>query len=483
MVRAKRSDSFLESRVYWYAHPMRCGRVGVLYDWFDRCTCVRHSIQDLHASTNALHGWRAMNRILKKRIRRVDYSCIKGKRATSHQRSTENPCVGCNTTNVCHLKIDNGFLVCERCGTENGRAPSRDDYKDAHDVDGKRTARLDAPSKTNRTDDGLWMSDLKKAAAATSASASAVRGVGCAVAVCNKEVRDSGMDEIAPKTMDRLKNIIHAIQSLTRRVEGMPSVVVSEIKMVAERTFLASVRHGATCSNRRCAVDLSHKPPRGLATKFIKYTLEKLSGGDGITGVSKQHLASLYTDVQNMQCFREVDNSSQQESVATLIQAIDLKRQALEVVCSSMSQCASLSNQKHESVDFSMWRQASGPLEDVKSSKIMGIRSVLSRVQRDFNFHPVVYDGSLFALGNKAFQKILQTTNVIPINATNQQAAFLVLKSVSEKKGLDHCNPRKAMEKIDMSVIDTANIVARLRVSLPDYEQGCVSTENDSFYA
>ena len=257
--------------------------------------------------------------------------------------------------------------------------------------------------------------------------------------------------------------------------------------MDATAVFCASVKHcDAVCKKKECQKDLSAKPTRVIAREGIVFTMEQLSAGDGIEGVSRQSIVALQGRVNSSPAFSHRDNATQHQSCHAMISAISTDDNSIE--CPSVNSAGSLQTPERKGGGrqinpmgnaVPMKRQDS----DVQSSPIVQMRDAISRLSVECGISSDVRDSAMCALQDANFVRQITENPIVSTKKTNRACAFVILRSVAEECGKpsaitteDYC------QRVGLSGVDVAPMIARVRAILPKSSLGGRVNDDDDFY-
>jgi hypothetical protein len=429
-------------------HPLGCGRRGKRYNFYDRVEPLIDCISDLHKAVSRLRDWSVVARGLRKSARaKVD--------AVTTPRDPTGPpvlCVACGTTDPSKLKVDKeSFLVCE-CGTVNGRSGFGDDYAEAKDMQ-KRRAEPCAPSAPG---------GRMPASSVVPEAEQRRRGMGAAVHICSRAAA-SDESSLPQRVESKLQSAVEHINKLASRMSPIDQEVVAEIRRTADRVVRLSHEHSKHCCKANCTLKISEKPPQVIGAKCFVFCVEKLCSGEGVSGVSKQTLASLHQRVRNSHVFSLRDNNVQHEGCAAAIATIDAEDFVLTKPCAHVKPGK---RERDEEKKVSLKRVSSGGLQGAEqASKLTQLRNAIA--DSDFGFDPGVSAAAIRLLvqGNELATAIKSGT-AIPRSLGDTGAAYVLMRAVTEREGgaCSAAPPACA----NLGDIDVDGVVAGVRALLPE---------------
>tara|TARA_Y100000389_G_scaffold100534_1_gene97263 strand:+ start:3566 stop:4906 length:1341 start_codon:yes stop_codon:yes gene_type:complete len=429
-------------------HPLGRGRKGKKYNVYDRVEPLIDCISDLHKDVSRLRGWAVVARGLRNcATDRVDTETV--------PRDHTGPpvlCVACGTTDPSKLKVDGeSFLVCE-CGTVNGRSGFGNDYAEARDPQ-KRRAEPCAPSVPG---------GRMRASSVVPEAEQRRCGMGAAVHICGRSTAVSE-SSLPPKIESKLQSAVEHINRLASRMSPIDQEVVAEIRRTAGRVVQLSHEHSRHCCKANCTLTICDKPPQVIAAKCFIFCVEKLCSGEGVSGVSKQTLASLHQRVRTEHVFSLRDNNVQHESCAAAIATIDAEDFVLTRPCAHVKH--GKRERDDESKKVSLKRVSSGGLDGVvRASKLTCLRNAIA--DSDFGFEPGVGAAAIRLLTCNGLAAAIKSGTAIPHGLGDSAAAYLLMRAVAQREG-GACSASPPT-CVDLADIDVDGVVAAVCALLPE---------------
>ena len=436
-----------------HLHPTKCGIPGKLYSPFDYVTPICDSMSRLHDRAYGSGMGRLVQREERRRMRTImDSAGAPGSSAFGNDMSAleemginqyatnmfKKPtplkpgelCVLCRTTKPGSQRVDErtGHLVCEECGAEGERYSYGTDYKETNDTD-KSTARADHPVKERQ--DPKFV-NLPKTGTVISSAAKRKNKLGFAQELINKQA-EREETKLSRGNQRKLTAIIESIDGLLTEMAPVDDAISRRVRMDASAVFCASVAHHDKCKKKECQKALFDKPTRVIARESFSYSIDQMSAGNGIDGVSKQKVVALQERVQSSLVFSHRENATQHQSCRAMIAAISTGDNAVE--CPSVDEEDSLKTPEQKSTGpastgVPMVRQSS----DVQSSPIMQMRDQISRLSIAYSFPSQVQSAALLALTDGTFFKAITDQPIAPSKKTKEASAYLLQRP---------CRPRQ----------------------------------------
>lgn len=336
-------------------HPLRCGRRGKLYDKSDFVQPLIDCITETHKFIARLRDWRLAARTIRRATRDA-----------APRRSRGALCVSCGTTDASKLRVDaEWYLVCD-CGAVNGRSSFGDDYVEARDPARRR-------GEASRG----------KAMPCMSAREQKAKGIGAAAHISDRATLPLPGD-LPPRVESKLQSVIEHVNRLAAKMAPVEPEVVAEIRRTADRVVRVSHAHLGCCVKAACTLNIVDKPPAVIGAKCFIYTIEKMSAGAGIRGVSKQTLTNLHQRVRTSREFSLRDNSVQHEGLTAAIATVDEDGFERERPCAQVRQ-NKRPREEGPAAKVALQRMSSGGLESsARGSKLTKVRNAIA--DSDFGF-------------------------------------------------------------------------------------------------
>lgn len=489
-----------------HLHPTKCGFPGTLYSPFDYVTPIYHSMSRLHDRVYGSGMRRLVQRDERQRIRDMMASGGAAGSAASYTfgRTTSvdslDPeidqyssfvaplrpapvkpgclCENCGSNQPSEIRVDDaGYSVCEACGAQGSKFSYGVDYKEINDTD-RSTARADAPRR-----EAIGIMRIKEPAASTVVSTDARRKMklGHAPEMASSAAEDN-MAALNKGNQRRLKSLIEAIDKLFEELGQVDASVKRKIRMDAMSVFCASVAHGRVCKKKECQKALLNKPMRVVARESISFTMDSLSSGEGIDGVSKQTIVTLQSRVNSSPAFSHRDNATQHQSCHAMISALTSDNNSVE--CPSVHEGGPLKTPERKGDGrpddrLPIARQDS----DVQSSPIVQMRDAISRLSVEYSIPSYLRDSALCVLQDGNFVRQITENPIVSTKKTHRASAYVILRSVAEECGRadsyateDHCR------RVGLAGVDLAPIVSRVRSILPKSALGGCVNDDDELY-
>ena len=288
------------------------------------------------------------------------------------------------------------------------------------------------------------------------------RGMGAAVHICSRAAA-SDESSLPQKVESKLQSAVEHINKLASRMSPIDQEVVAEIRRTAGRVVRLAHEHSKHCCKANCTLNICEKPPQVIGAKCFVFCVEKLCSGEGVSGVSKQTLASLHQRVRNSHVFSLRDNNVQHEGCAAAIATIDAEDFVLAKPCAHVKPGK---RERDEEKMVSLKRVSSGGLQGVEqASKLTRIRNAIA--DSDFGFEAGVSAAAIRLLvqGNELAAAIKSGT-AIPRSLGDKAVAYVLMKAVTEREGgaCGAAPPACA----NPGGIDMDGVVAGIRALLPE---------------
>lgn len=492
-----------------HLHPTKCGIPGKLYSPFDYVTPIFDSMTCLHDGVYGSGMRRMVQQYERRRLKEImasggaDGSSAVAKNTPFDGLDPEidqyssfvapvcptpnKPgclCTNCGSNKPSDISVDDaGHTVCESCGAQGPKFSYGADYKETNDTD-KSTARADAPC---REDDDVSRLRVKKPAALTTISADTKRKMKLGHApeivalTAEKEVA-----ELNKGNHRRLKSLIDDIDKLFDEMGQVHPEIKRKIRMDAKTVFIQSVKHSEICKNKACQKALLNKPMRVVAKESISFTMDSLSSGEGIAGVSKQTILALQSRVNSSPAFSHRDNATQHQSCHAMISSLTTGDNSIE--CPSVDEEDSPRTPERKADGRQPQPSANGlPItrqdSNVQESPIVQIRDAISRLSVEYSIPSDLRDSAMCALQDGNFVRQIVETPIVSTNKTHRASAYVILCSVAEEYGKqgsyatdDHCR------RVGLTGADLAPMVSRVRSILPKSALGGRVNDDDELY-
>lgn len=485
-----------------HLHPTKCGIPGKLYSAFDYLTPICDSISQLHDKAYGSGMSRLVQREERRRVRTImDSAGAPGSSALENNTSAfeeyginqyatnmlNKPtplkpgelCTVCRTTNPGSQRVDERtkHLVCEECGAEGERYSYGADYKETNYTD-KSTARADHPVKERQ--DPTFV-NLPKTGTVISSGAKRKNKLGVAQELINKQTEREETN-LSRGNQRKLTAIIESIDGMLIEMAPVDDAISRRVRMDASAVFCASVAHNEKCKKKECQKALFDKPTRVIARESFSYSIDQMSAGNGIDGVSKQKVVALQERVQSSLVFSHRENATQHQSCRAMIAAISTGDNAVECPSVEEEDLFKTPEQKSAgpaSTGVLLARQSS----DVQSSPIMQMRDQISRLSIVYSFPSQVQSTALLALTDGAFFKAITDQPIAPSNKPKEASAYLLLHSIAEETGVASSDPsNEQCRRVGLDGIDTRPIINRVRSILPNTAFGATAADDDELY-
>jgi hypothetical protein len=392
-------------------------------------------------------------------------------------------CTNCGSNKPSDIRVDDaGHTVCESCGAQGSKFSYGTDYKETNDTD-KSTARADAPRREDEHD----LPRVKQPKALTTISADAKRKMKLGHApeiVASAAERE--VAELGKGNQRRLKSLIDDIDKLFDELGQVDAEIKRKIRMDAKAVFIQSVKHGERCKKKECQKALLNKPMRVVARESISFTMDSLSSGEGIAGVSKQTIVALQSRVNSSPAFSHRDNATQHQSCHAMISALTTDDNSIE--CPSVDEDYSLKTPERKADGRQPQPNSTGiPIarqdSDVQSSPIVQMRDAISRLSVEYSIPSELRDSAMCALQDGNFARQIMETPIVSTKKTHRASAYVILCSVAEEYGKqgsytmdDNCR------RVGLSGAELAPMVSRVRSILPKSALGGRVNDDDELY-
>ncbi len=488
-------------------HPLRCGVLGKLYNRHDYMTPICDVMALLHSSVNGF-GVGSVVREARKQQERdrktalsfgstAVYNCPSGPDSfcapitkpfdslPSPTRATFRPkvlCKGCNTTDERKFLINaEGFFVCE-CGVESGYASYGVDFKETHGTD-KGEARADAPQQGDV--DGRRARKIAALPRAQEAGSTVVpesvkkkNKLGFAAEAVASSVAKSG-PPMTKGQASKLTKVIDAINKLSTQIGPVDERIMKKVRCTADNLYCKSVEHAARCTRGVCHLGLFDKPVRVIACKSFSYTIEKASRGEGIEGVTKQTLTAIQSKIESSHIFNTQDNAAQNTSCIGMLATLD-SEEANQVCCveREAAPAAKRKGNVNEGIPFASTKRQNS---DINSSPICQVRDAISKISSEFSFDSAVRDSAIGALMDADVLKAIKTNAIVPETASKYATAYVVLRSVVEKRGGKHDDTVQSA-RVGLADEELRKMVRQMSMLVPYSSSASSSADDDDLY-
>jgi len=485
-----------------HLHPIKCGIPGKLYSPFDYVTPICNSMSQLYDRAYGSGMGLLVQREERRRMRTImDSAGAPGFSAFGNDMSafeemginqyatnvSKKPthlkpgelCVICRTTKSGSQRVDqrSGHLVCEECGAEGERYTYGSDYEETNDTD-KSTARADHPAKERQ--DPKFV-NWPKTSTTIATGDKRNNKIGFAQELVNKQAeRDE--TKLSHGNQRKLTAIIESIDGLLNEMAPVDDAISRRVRMDASAAFCASVAHHKKCKKKECQKALFDKPTRVIARESFSYSIDQMSAGTGIDGVSKQKVVALQERVQSSLVFSHRDNATQHQSCRAMIAAISTGDNAVE--CPSVDEEDSLKTPEEKSAGpAGTGMPIARHNSDVQSSSIMRMRDQISRLGIVYSFPSHVQTAALLALKDAAFFKALTDQPIAPSKKLKEASAYLLLHSIAEEMGAAFADPSdEQCRRVGLDGVDTRPIINHVRSMLSKTAIGTTAVDDDELY-
>jgi len=485
-----------------HLHPIKCGIAGKFYSPYDYVTPICDRMSVMHDRAYGSGMGLLVQREERRRLRTTmdsagapgssgfvdDTSAFECMEINQYATNMfKNPthlkpgelCAFCRTTTPGSQRVDNrtGHLVCEECGVEGERYTYGTSFKETNDTD-KSTARADHPTKERQDPTFL---DLPKTGTVIPTGAKRKNKLGFVQELVNKQA-DREEAKLSRGNQRKLTAIIESIDGLLTEMAPVDDAISRRVRMNASAVFCASVVHHEKCKKKECQKALFDKPTRVIARESFGYSIDQMSAGTGIDGVSKQKVVALQERVQSSLVFIHRENATQHQSCRAMIAAISTGNNAIE--CPSVNEEDSLNTPEqksagHTSNGMPMARQNS----DVQSSLIMQIRDQISRLSIMYSFPSQVQSAAMLALKDGAFSKAITDQPIAPSKKLKEASAYLLLHSIAEEMRVASTDPsQEHCRRVGLEGVYTRPIINRVRSMLPKTAIGTTAADDDELY-
>ena len=245
------------------------------------------------------------------------------------------------------------------------------------------------------------------------------------------------------------------IESISNHLVQMAPVdneIAKKVKLDAEAVFYASVHHHERCQKKYCQKALFNKPASVIAAKSFVHTVDQLSIGEGVAGVSRQTVTALQERVQCSPVFNQRDNATQHHTCLAMISA--LLTTDNDAVCPDAPV-----DPTPLAKGVAIQRQRS----DVQSSPAVQLRDAISTLSTEYGYPQKVRECAMLALQDGDFAALLKTNRVLPKESSKMACAFIVLQSISE----DSAGTADRARRVGLRADEVAPLVSRMRAALP----------------
>jgi hypothetical protein len=462
-------------KVPYFLHPLRIGIPGAYYSPFDYITPITDSMSALHersfgTGTLFLADKEARQQ---KRSRESDSAFFdhrNRKVASNYTTKCYNPplrmglCSNCDNTDRTKLRrTGEGTVVCV-CGAECAFELSND-YKETHATE-TSSARADGPcdkhpSEVNST---LIPSSAKRKFALGFAHENATKA--------------SDRIKLSRGNTRKLTAIIESISKLLVQMTPVDHAIARKITIDAEEVFYASVEHYDRCKKKNCQKALFNKPASVIAAKSFVNTVEQLSIGNGISGVSRQTITALQERVQCSHVFNQRDNATQHHTCLAMIS--ELLKNDNQVVCPDEPLEAAVVSEYVKGVPVQ--RQ----LSDVHSSPIVQLRDAVAHLTVECEYSQRVREVAMLALQDGDFASSLTSNHLVPKAKGKMACAYILLRSISESmnvKAVENKNTARHVKNLGLCASDILSMTTRMRAALPHRALlSCSDADDDELY-
>lgn len=394
--------------------------VGKKYAVGDNVSPICDSIERFHGGSEIV-GWggfkrRSVDDVLQRSPFLPDGEEKKQQQSTSQNRPE---CKGCGATGALKFTLDQheGVLVCNECGAVGEKVAMEANYNETHDAQEKATARAE-------------VLHVETVASKPSAPKAKARGP---VEVLRQPVREFEPGaNYAPDVKKKFIAILMSIETFRREYQATEQVA-REVRLMAERVYDLALEHRRHCKDKRsCTLELNDRPPRLIAQKVFLYTAQKLAD-EGLDGVSKETLTSLYRRCCDLSNLMNTGNGVQHEGCMAIIATIDTDPEALCRPCQPVPAAAVETKTKKARLNVTFTKQLSDVGEETCSSQIVELRNAIRTVCRDEKFASHVRDSAVNALTDRGFVTALEK-GVILLGMSKYAKAYSIMLGVAKAK-------------------------------------------------
>lgn len=465
-----------------YRHPLKCGYPWQLYSLDDYVTPICDSMTQMH---DAVYGTGLRRVAVKETMRKERQrfaSCKQTQSARQLPASSDDVfedessntsfvtattergvlCPGCNTKDIGKFKRGEGDqLVCE-CGVVGERYCYGTDYQETCGTD-QHAARADAVSSQH---------DSHVQSSAISTSAKRKHKLKYAHENSTKAADPVGV-LLSKGNARKLTSIIETVEKTIKQVSPVDRAIARKIRMDAEMVFKASIEHQEVCNHRECQKALFNKPASVIAAKSFVYTVDQLSAGEGISGISKQTIVMLQDRVQRSPVFNQRDNATQHQSCLAMIAALSQGNN--KRVCATIDPSYVFAAAKG---NVPIKRQKS----DVDSSPTMKLRDEIRHISASYGYSLKIQKAATMALQNADVFKVLFTE---ADELSNFAKACVIMQGITDSTGCDRGVSsrllRENARRMEVDGVRVAAVVERVKSALPACVEASID-EDDELY-
>ena len=436
--------------VPWRKHPLKCGIPGRLYSIYD---CVQ-PIVDCMLRLHEPRKFNFINCVKREREEREaqDRECTRMKNSSFEVGvRCKILCEGCLTTNFSDIEYDitNGVTVC-KCGVTSRGSLTMEEWSGTHNsINCGPTAHEDASTTSYKGTIAQKRKNEKFAVAHGSAKSAASHcGYSAASKIVAADVAHQADGELNSKDSRKLAKLIQEVNEHLAKVAPVEPAVAKRIRITTEDIFLRAVRHRSCCGKRVCQLNICDRPMRVLACKSIMHSLQELTQGGGVDGVSNVSLVALHGRIQSNHIFSTHHNATQNESIEAIISELRKDSYCEPCCSSSLVNSRSDSGSSDSRCDTSTAVKSSLPTEltrcnsEIEPSKVVALRDAISKLSYDLNVGCEVRDAAIRCLNNSSFASCIKADNLVPKGTPRFVSAYVVLRCVMATMD-KHVTPRE----------------------------------------
>ena len=332
-----------------HEHPLKTGRKGRTYHRSDVVGPIIDAMEVMY-ERDCEDVFGLSSYIASKKPRRdiepmaPERTLNSGKKPGAYEPVYSFTCAGCGSHDRGKLVLSKEGYTCP-CGVWAGtQIISCNRQKLGASEDEDKTVTADRPweSKTDKYDRGP--ETAKEAAAARLARAKTGGGLGgrkagmhmgrlCDVqAITEREAAKSIVDAevkagIALTPRDRVKQraVLQAVENLFVLLDPVDHGVKREVRMAADKTYIAAVQHACRCERRDiCEVRLAERHATAIAHAVFEYTIERLcdEGNNGSEMIDMVRLNDLKQRMQRSVACRHRSSATQLASSKLMVETI-----------------------------------------------------------------------------------------------------------------------------------------------------------------
>lgn len=471
-----------------HLHPLKCGYPWQLYSVNDYVTPICDSMTKMHDAVygTGLHRVVVKETMRKERQRLQDSSCKQTQSArelpafsdddvfknefrnTSFVTATTERgvlCPGCKTKDISKFRRGEGDQLVCACGVVGKRYCYGTDYKETHGTDQGASRADAAPSQ-----DGPRVQS-----SAISTSAKRKHKLGYAHENSTRAADAVGV-RLSKGNTRKLTSIIEAVEKMIKQVSPVDKAIARKIRMDAEMVFKASIEHKEICNHRECQKALFNKPASVIAAKSFVYTVEQLSVGEGISGISKQTVIMLQERVQRSPVFNQRDNATQHQSCLAMIAALSQGNN--KRVCATLDPCYVVAATKG---DVPIKRQKS----DVDSSPTMKLRDEIRYISASYGYSLKVQKAATMALQNADIFKVLFTGADELTGLGSFTKACVIMQCITDSTGCDRGVSsrllRENAHRMQADGVRVAAVVERVKSALSACVEALIDDDDELY--